>query len=67
MDEATRWACSCAHRLVCVVRRRGERLGSLDFFDDERDSETHGQRVRECPGCGERLGLLALFAAKPSG
>jgi hypothetical protein len=67
MDEATNFFCSCAHRLVCAVRRQGERLGFLDFFDDVPDSETRSQRVRECPGCGERLGLLALFGANPSG
>ena len=66
MEEPTRFVCSCAYRLVCAVGRQGERLGLLDFFDDEPESESLGQRVRECPGCGEQLGLLALFAAKPS-
>lgn len=41
-------------------------MGFVDFFDDEPDSESRGQRVRECPGCGERLGLAAFFAADPT-
>jgi len=49
------------------VVREGERLGVLHFFDDEPKSATYGQRVEDCPGCGERLGLLALFATGPSG
>jgi hypothetical protein len=66
MKEATSLFCSCAHRLVCGVRRQGEHIALLVFFGDEPDSETRRQRVRECPGCGERLGPLALLAAKPS-
>jgi len=49
------------------VEREGERLGFLHFFDDEPKSATYGQRIEDCPCCGERLGLLALFAASPGG
>jgi hypothetical protein len=65
MNKATVVLCSCGRRLVCEVARLGERLGLLDFFDNEPDSETHSQRVRECPGCGERLELHVLFRSKP--
>jgi hypothetical protein len=69
--EATRLVCSCAHRLVCALEHQGEQLSFLAFFDNEPDSETHGDRVRGClrdsvPGCGERLGLITLSAPKPS-
>lgn len=37
-------------------------LGSLVFFDDDPTSQTHGEEIHECPGCGERLGLLLLSA-----
>jgi hypothetical protein len=65
MKEAARTVCACAHRLRCEGER--ERLGFLVFIDDEPKSATYGHRVQDCPGCGERLGLLALFAAGPSG
>jgi hypothetical protein len=42
------------------VRQQGECLGFLVFFDDEPTSETLGERIGECPGCNERLGLLTL-------
>ena len=67
MKEAARAVCSCTHRLLCEVEREGERLGFLHFFDDEPKSATYGQRIEDCPCCGERLGLLALFAASPGG
>jgi hypothetical protein len=66
MEEAFELACSCAYCLVCREIRQGERLGFLSFFDDEPDSQTRGERVLECPGCGKRLGL-ALFFLHPSG
>ena len=49
------------------MERAGGRLGFLHFFDDEPKSATYGQHIEECPGCGERLGLLALFAIGPGG
>ena len=71
MKEATGWVCACTHRLFFEVERAGERLGFLRFIDDEPKSATYGQRIQDCPGCGERLGLPALFSAgaggKPSG
>jgi hypothetical protein len=67
MKEAARSVCACAHRLFFEVERAGERLGFLRFFDDEPKSATYGQRIQDCPGCGERLGLPALFSAGPGG
>ena len=67
MKEAARAVCPCAHRIICAVVREGERLGLLRVFDDEPKSATYGQRIEDCPSCGERLGLLALFAASPGG
>lgn len=67
VEEAFQLACSCAYRLACEVVRQGERLGFLSFVDGEPDSQTCGERVLECPGCGERLGLVMLFSAGPGG
>jgi hypothetical protein len=67
MKEAARAVCPCAHRIICVVVREGERLGLLRVFDDEPKSATYGERIEDCPSCGQRLGLLALFAASPGG
>jgi hypothetical protein len=56
--------CTCTHRILCEVRREGERLGLPTFFDDAPESETRGKQVRSCPGCGQRLGLHLLQAQK---
>jgi hypothetical protein len=49
------------------VVREGARLGFVHFFDDEPESATYGQQIEDCPSCGERLGLLGLFAPGPGG
>jgi hypothetical protein len=56
--------CSCSYHILCEVRPEGERLGFPIFFDDGPESETRGQQVRSCPGCGEKLGLHLLRAQK---
>jgi hypothetical protein len=48
------------------VKREGERLGFLVFFDDEPTSATYGEHIKDCPGCGEQLGLLVLLAQNQS-
>jgi hypothetical protein len=60
-EEASTLQCPCAHDLLCEVRRLGERLGALAFFDNEPTSETYGERVENCPGCGEHLEFLMLL------
>ena len=66
MKEAASSVCSCAHRLLCEAVREGERLGFLHFFDDEPKSATYGEHIKDCPGCGEQLGLLVLLAQNQS-
>ena len=56
--------CSCSYHILCELRREGERLGSVVFFDDGPQSETRSQQVTSCPGCGEKLGLHLLRAQK---
>jgi hypothetical protein len=43
MKEAatTTLLCACAYRILCELRREGERLGFLVFFDGEKTSETY--------------------------
>ena len=53
--------CECGHAILCEVQPEGERIGFLAFFDDEPTSATRGQRVENCPSCGEQLGLPALY------
>jgi hypothetical protein len=59
--------CGCGHRVSYELRRHGERLGTVAFFDEEPASETYGERVGRCPGCAERLGVHALFGKGPPG
>jgi hypothetical protein len=66
MKEGARAVCSCAHPIFCEVEREGEHLGFLVFIDDEPTSATYGEHIEDCPGCGERLGLLVLLAQKQS-
>ncbi len=37
------------------------------FFDDHKGSESYGERVTNCSGCGERLhrGMLTPHVARP--
>ena len=53
--------CVCDRRILCGVQPEGEHIGFLVFLDGEPTSETHGQRVKSCPGCGEQLGLSVLY------
>jgi hypothetical protein len=61
MKEAAMLLCVCAHRILCEVKREGERLGTLVFFDGEEASKTYQERVKSCPGCGEQLELIMLL------
>ena len=66
-EVATALHCVCGHSICCEVRSTGERLGFLAFLDNEPASETYGQRIENCPGCGERLGLPLFFRKNRSG
>ncbi len=67
MQDTAALLCLCAHRILCEVKREGERLGSLVFFDHEPKSTTCGEQVDSCPACGQRLGLLGLSACNQTG
>jgi hypothetical protein len=54
--------CVCTYPILCEVRREGRRLGFPVFFDDGPESETRGERVSGCPGCGRTLGIHLLRA-----
>jgi hypothetical protein len=56
--------CACGYSILCEVRPEGERVGYLAFFDGEPASETYGERVKSCPGCGQQLGLPMLYRIK---
>ena len=65
-ERLARLPCACTYQILCEVRQEGKRLGILTFFDDGPESETCGQQVMSCPGCGQRLGLHLLQARKTS-
>ncbi len=65
--EAATLRCVCGHGILCEVQPEGERIGFLVFFDDEPTSETYGHRVKDCPRCGEQLGLPVLYRINRSG
>ncbi|MBA2712471.1 MAG: hypothetical protein H0U55_02820 [Rubrobacteraceae bacterium] len=58
--SACRLLCVCGYRVRCEVMRYGESLGEFVFIDDKEASTTWGERVWNCPGCHDRLGLLGL-------
>ena len=60
-EETVALRCVCGYRISCQARSKGEHIGFLTFFDNEPTSETYGQRVENCPGCGEQLGLPLFF------
>jgi hypothetical protein len=55
-EEVATLRCTCGHAILCEMQR----LGTLTFFDAGPTSETHGERVESCPGCGEQLEFLTL-------
>ena len=59
--------CVCDHAILCEVQPEGERIGFLVFVDDEPASVTRGGRAKDCPGCGEQLGLPTLYRINRSG
>ena len=61
LEELVALRCVCSHAISVVLRDLGESMCSITFFDDEPTSETCRERVRECPSCGERLGLHRLL------
>lgn len=64
LEELAALLCVCSYQLLCEIKAEGEVLGTLIYFDDGPHSETRGQQVRSCPGCGEKLGLQVLRARK---
>jgi hypothetical protein len=61
-EEAVALRCGCGHGILCELRREGERLGFLAFFDNEPTSENYTAHVGNCPGCGEQLGISIFFS-----
>jgi hypothetical protein len=55
-EEAAALRCACGYGILCELRREGERLAFLAFFDNEPTSETYTEQVENCPGCGKQLG-----------
>jgi hypothetical protein len=66
-EVATAVHCVCGYSILCALRSVGERLGFLEFLDNEPASETYGQRVEYCPNCGEQLGLPLFFGKDRAG
>ena len=60
-EEAVTPRCPCGYAILCEVRRMVECMGTVAYFDDESTSETYGERVRNCPGCGEQLEFHTLL------
>ena len=57
--------CACTYQILCEVQKEGRRLGFTRFYDDAPESETRGERVSSCPGCGRKLELHLLRAQPP--
>ena len=53
--------CSCGYGVRCEAWHDREGLGGLVFIDDEEVSETRGERVGRCPGCGRLIDLHSLL------
>ena len=61
LEELVAMRCLCSYAISVELVGAGEQLCTIVFFDDEPMSETCRQRVRECPSCGERIGLHRLL------
>ena len=60
-EEVATLQCACGYAILCEVMRLGACLGTLAFSDNEPTSDTYGERVESCPGCGEQLEFLTLL------
>ena len=60
LHEEAALRCPCGYGIRYELRRYGERLGALAFFDDEEASETRGERITRCPACGRRIEFQLL-------
>ena len=60
-EEVATLQCPCGYAILCEVRSLMECLGAAVFFDDESKSETYGERIESCPGCGKQLEFLSLL------
>lgn len=54
--------CVCGHEVSVLQEDKDKYLCTLVFFDDESTSDACGERICECPSCGEQLGLHRLMA-----
>jgi hypothetical protein len=52
--------CSCAHK-IRFEARYDEGFVYLAFFDDVETSETYGEQITQCPGCGGRSFVQRLL------
>jgi hypothetical protein len=43
--------CICAHKIRFEVRYEDDWV-HIGFFDDMETSETYGEEITQCPGCG---------------
>ncbi len=60
-EEVAPLQCPCGYPIVCEVQSLMGRLGAAIFLDEEPTSETYGETVKSCPGCGEQLTFLTLL------
>jgi hypothetical protein len=51
--------CACGHEIWSELWWKEPRHVLL-FFDDLEKSETYGERVTHCPGCGQQIGRALL-------
>jgi hypothetical protein len=66
-EQAAVVRCACGHGILSEVLRKGERLATVAFFDEEEASETHGEQLQWCPGCGQRLAVHTLLPRTSQG
>ena len=62
MEGTTALICACTRCIFCKMSHEGKRLGAVLFFNDGLASETCGERIEFCSGCGEKLGGRVLLA-----
>ncbi len=67
-EEAAFVYCECGYRVLCVVRRQGERLGTLAFFDyaEEEVTDEAERCITHCSRCDARLGSHVLVPKRRS-
>jgi len=61
LEGSVAMRCLCSYAISVALLDAGDQLCTITFYDGNPTSDTYEERVRECPSCGEQIGLHRLL------